>query len=271
MRASPRSAAVLVSATALLWASGCLTPDQIVALQKDVSDIRTQMEALRKENEQTAARMDEVRNSIEAHQEESRAQSADSRRQIDGMREDVRTVGTRLDELQQRLTVIAQSLVPGGTRPIASPAVPPPGSLGAPSSPPVTVLDRPSGNAEEIFNQAYADYSKGNYAPAKLGFEEFLERLPQSDRADDALYWIGLCHYDQGEYAEAIATFDRLLQEYPNGDKLPGAHLKKGLALLGMNRTAQGVVQLQYLAGHFPKTEEARIATDRLREIGARP
>jgi hypothetical protein len=38
-----------------------------------------------------------------------------------------------------------------------------------------------------------------------------------------------------------------------------------------MNRTAQGVVQLQHLIEKFPRSEEARIARDRLKELGVKP
>ena len=278
----PSRLAIAAAATALaglLLTTGCLTPDQMVALQKDVSDIRAQMEALRKENQDNAARMEEVRKSVEARQEESRTQAAETKRQTSEMRDDVRAIGTRIDELQQRLNTSSLPSSGGAPRSAGGAAPPPaagPGPAGA--APPTSAggsgagADRPAGGApDEIFNQAYADYSKGNYAPAELGFEEFLKRFPTSDRADDALYWIGLCHYDQGEYEEAIRSFDRLIQEYPSGDKVAGARLKKGLALLSMNRTAQGVVQLESLIDQFPKSEEARIAGDRLREIGVKP
>ena len=61
------------------------------------------------------------------------------------------------------------------------------------------------------------------------------------------------------------------LRTQPKHEHIAAAHLKKGLSLIGMNKTAQGVVQLQYLIEHFPKTDEARIAGDRLKEIGVKP
>ena len=47
----------LLAGAVLLVHSGCMTPDQISATQKDVSDMRQQMEALRKENGETAAKV----------------------------------------------------------------------------------------------------------------------------------------------------------------------------------------------------------------------
>jgi len=270
---------VLAACAALLFSvlfAGCLTPDQIAALQKDVTDMRGQMEQMRKENKDTAASV----KALEASMKEGNGaaeQNAENRRQLEAIRDDVRTVNSRLEELQHRLSGFSPSNPGGSPRasappPSAGAAAPPaPGAAAAAGVAAGAAGAAGSADPDELFNGAYADYSKGNYAPAILGFTEFLKRFPTTERADDALYWIGLCHYDQGEYAEAIAQFDRLIQEYPGGDKLPGAHLKKGLSLLEMNRTAQGVVQLQYLVEHYPKSDEARIAKDRLQELGVKP
>src|SRR5262249_8645027 len=126
------------------------------------------------------------------------------------------------------------------------------------------------GGAQEAFNAAYADYSKGNYDLAIKGFEDFLRRNATTDLADNALYWIGACQYDKGDYDAAGATFARRLTESPKGDKVPGAHLKKGSALLKMTRTPPGVAHRQSLTEHSPASDEARVARERLRAMGLR-
>jgi outer membrane protein assembly factor BamD (BamD/ComL family) len=44
----------------------------------------------------------------------------------------------------------------------------------------------------------------------------------------------------------------------------------KGLALLEMNRTADAVIQFQHVVTAYPKSEEARVARERLRALGLR-
>jgi tol-pal system protein YbgF len=270
IRARRVAAACLLTALPPL-ATGCLTPEQLVTLQQDVTDMRQEVEALRKTSQSTAKGVEDLRSSITASQDAARAQAAESNRRIDALREDLKGVDGRIDGLQVRVEGIAQSLASAPPRPFPPPVGEAPAARTDPGATLSPVIQQTSGPAAELFNQAYADYSKGNYAPAILGFQEFLKANPQTDRSDDALYWIGLSHYDQGEYAEAIALFDRLIQEFPSADKVPGAHLKKGLSLLGMSRTAQGVVQLQHVIERYPKSDEARIAADRLREIGVKP
>jgi TolA-binding protein len=76
--------------------------------------------------------------------------------------------------------------------------------------------------------------------------------------------------YAQEKYPEAVGAFEEVIQRYGSGDKVPAAYLKKGLALLEMNRTADAVIQLQHVVTAYPRTEEARVARERLRALGLR-
>ena len=309
--ALPRAAAAAGLILTALLAGGCMMPDQLQTLQTDVAQVRAQMEAAKKQNQAALSDIEAVKAATAARDQADRERAAEAKRQMDSIRGELRSLNSRLDEIQHRLSGLSSAGIGGGQRPappqpkpegategasgsasagpsasappagVAFPGSPTsdpartgssaPASAGAASAPAALRPAAPVESSEDLFNAAYADYSKGNYTPAILGFEDYLKRFPDSEKADDAYYWIGLCHYDQGEYPEAIATFDRLIQEHPDGDKVPGAYLKKGLSLLEMNRTAQGVVQLQHLIEKFPRSEEARIARDRLKELGVKP
>ncbi|HVQ35251.1 MAG TPA: tol-pal system protein YbgF, partial [Candidatus Bathyarchaeia archaeon] len=114
----------------------------------------------------------------------------------------------------------------------------------------------------------YADFSKGNYALGVSGFEEYAERFPESELADNALYWIGECKFSQGDSKAAIDAFDAMLSKYPRSDKAAAANLKKALAFLQLNQVGPGVEQLRYVVATYPGTDEARIAKDRLASLG---
>ena len=116
----------------------------------------------------------------------------------------------------------------------------------------------------------YGDYARGNYDQALSELQEFIRLNPANDLADDAQYLIGEVNFSQQKYPEAVAAYDRLLSDHPGGDKTAAAYLKKGLALLEMNRTADAVIQLQHVVSAYPKSEEARLARERLRALGLR-
>ena len=118
--------------------------------------------------------------------------------------------------------------------------------------------------------QAYADYARGNADRALQELEDFIRLHPGDDLADDAEFMVGEVYFSQQKYQEAVAAYDRLLKEHAAGDKAASAYLKKGLALLEMNRTADAVIQLQHVVTAFPKSDEARIARERLKALGLR-
>jgi tol-pal system protein YbgF len=123
-----------------------------------------------------------------------------------------------------------------------------------------TVVRAPAGahpSPTELYDTAYADYSKGRYPLAIQGFQEYLVAYPNTDLSDNAQYWIAESLYAQKKYKEAIAGFDKLLKQWPQSDKAAAGLLKKGYALIELGQKAEGVVQLQYVMHEFPTPRNA--------------
>ncbi len=120
----------------------------------------------------------------------------------------------------------------------------------------------------QTYQAAYRDYQRGNFDLAIEGFNEFLQTSAGSDLADNAAYWIGESLFSQKKYREAIEQFDAVVNRYPKSDKVPGALLKKGYAYINIGERAQGVVQLQYVLHEHPKSQEASLARQKLRQLG---
>jgi tol-pal system protein YbgF len=121
---------------------------------------------------------------------------------------------------------------------------------------------------EALYRSAYEDYMRGNYNLAADGFSEYLRRYPNTELADNALYWIGECYDAQEESEQALDTFTRVLEDYPASDKAAAAQLKKGLIYLKMGDQGQGVVNLQYVVYEHPGTREAELAREQLKSLG---
>jgi tol-pal system protein YbgF len=125
-----------------------------------------------------------------------------------------------------------------------------------------------SADPTEIYQSAYRDYQRGNYDLAIEGFREFLDVNKQPDLADNASYWIGESLFSQKKYREAVSEFDNVVNKYPKSDKVPGALLKKGYAYISIGEKAQGVVQLQYVLHEHPRSQEASLARQKLKQLG---
>lgn len=131
---------------------------------------------------------------------------------------------------------------------------------------------QPAASAEQIRKEYEAAYallqpSQRSYKKAISAFSSFVARYPQSDLADNALYWLGETYYVTEEGASALKTFDRLLAEYPDSEKVPGALLKKGYILDNMGRKAEARQVLQQLVSDYPDASASRMARTRLQKI----
>ncbi|MEE9219162.1 MAG: tol-pal system protein YbgF [Acidobacteriota bacterium] len=240
------------------WASK--TDDILLGIE----DLQQQVLLLTREQARTNEAMTEVRRRLEGQSGTMQTLQADLLQKIDILLEEVQILRQKLEDTGSRLVSLTQEL-----RRLQPGALPAPGPEGKADSP-STAETPATASPESAFQGAYADYSKGNFQLALWGFQDFMRKYPTDPRLSEALYWIAECHLSQGEHSQAMAQFDRLLQQYPNSPKAAGSHLKKGLTLLEANQVAQAVVQLQHVVQNYPHSNEARIAKERLRELGLR-
>jgi TolA-binding protein len=143
------------------------------------------------------------------------------------------------------------------------------------------VAAAPSGgelSAQESYQAAYQDFSKGRYALAIPEFREFIRRFPDSPLSDSAQYSIGESYFSlartsatagqadrsRQEMEQAVREFRKVLVNYPRGSKAPAALYKEALALTELKQTALAQARLQYLLEHFPQSEEAPLAKEQL-------
>jgi tol-pal system protein YbgF len=169
-----------------------------------------------------------------------------------------------------------------GTTP---PAAQPPSSGPSPTeSPRGATAAAPSGGsptnatAQEAYQSAYTDFSKGRYTLAIPAFRDFVRRYPDSPLADSAQYAIGESFFSlarasassgqadkaKQELEQSVQEFRRVLLNFPRGSKVPTALYKEALALTELKQTTLAQARLQYLLDHFPQSEEAPLAKERL-------
>ena len=124
----------------------------------------------------------------------------------------------------------------------------------------------PVGDPTEIYQNAYADYSKGNYDLAVSGFEEFLHNFPDAMLAPNAQYWLGECYYSKRDFKKAVEEFDKVIKNYQGAIKVPSAYLKKGFSLDEQGNHEAAKVQYRKIVDAYPLSPEAAIAKEKLGE-----
>jgi tol-pal system protein YbgF len=129
--------------------------------------------------------------------------------------------------------------------------------------------DETTQRPEAIYQTAYNDYINRKYDLSIVEFQDFLSSFPDSELADNALYWISECYYAQAKFEDAVNSFDQVITEYPKSEKSIAALLKKGLCYLEMGNNEKAQEILEDLINRFPFSEESRIAEDRLKSISS--
>lgn len=129
--------------------------------------------------------------------------------------------------------------------------------------PPVPSDARVSGDAQVLYDQAYAAYQERRYPEAEAFFTRFLGSFGNTDLADNAQYWIGESRYARGDHAGALAAFRETLARYPDGNKIADALLKSAdcLAVLGDAPAAR--LAYQEVIRRYPGTPAATTAEER--------
>ena len=117
---------------------------------------------------------------------------------------------------------------------------------------------------ESAYNAAYADLSAGRYDLARQAFVEYLKHYPDTERSDNAQYWVAECLYATGDFSGAIPEYEKVVERYPKGDKVAAALLKTGYSQARLGKPEQARKSFQQVVARFPKSDEARLARERL-------
>ncbi len=249
---------VIVSTGCLPMQSSAVESSQ---LETDVGEIRQDIWKINKSNADTRKNLDEVKTLLLQQQELNSRSKADLLQEIRELTTEIQVLSEKLNDTNYRISSIVNKVAVPVSTPIAEV------SEGEDNQVTIATATGP----EELYQTAYADFIKGNYPLAIMGFKEYVENYPESELADNALYWIGESYYSQKEFEKAIKTFSEVISKFEEGDKIPDALLKKGYAYIEINRTAQGVVQLQGLIESYPHTQAARMAKQKLENMGLSP
>jgi len=256
----------------LLFLSGTVpaqgdTRQDLAKIQRYIIDLQQQVWELQKRLDEqqaaTRAALEDLKKQLEAYQ----ATQAQVVQQMQVLLNEIQALKEQLRQtesyLRTRPAPGAPPTAPGNTTSPESPGAPP--STGA------TTQKSEAKPAPDLFQIAYADYSRGQYDVAIAEFRQFIEANPQDPRVPEARYWIGECHYAKKAYLDAIVDFDNFLRAYADHRLAPAAYYKKALAYLQMGRKAQAASEFRNLIRLYPDSEEAQAARSQLKQLGVEP
>ncbi len=126
---------------------------------------------------------------------------------------------------------------------------------------------RTPNEAKELYDQALANYYRGEYAQARADFLDFQERFPGHPLMPNALYWQAETHYAQKQFAQSILVFKELSRRFPKSAKAPDALLKAGFAYEQLGDYPNALFHLQIVISDYPGSPASRLARERLPQL----
>ena len=216
---------------------------------------------------------------------------ADQNLVVNNIGEGVRILREKADDTNVRLSTITQEVqalrqtiasMPApqaAAPPLAGPdTTVPPGTVlpgGAPSAqapPQPAPSAQPPSNISptRMYDQAYADYTAGQFDLAVDGFQAFIRTFPTSPNADEAQLYIGYSLYGAGKNAEAAAALQKVITDYPQSNSVPSAYYKLGLTYEALKQPDNARKAFETVVQKFPSSYDAVLAQQALERLKRR-
>ncbi len=282
----------MVNLVCVMLISGCVSKNEVTSLDTRLNELEIRNAEAKKRNEA-------LKSGLQTREEEEQAmrqQLAALRAKIEAMNEEIRQFNGRIEELEHRLNRQKQTETEGikaeegrieklanSTKAnderiyrieqylnFETSAQKAPEK--EPAEPTVAKII-PAGQAkdelseDEIYRMAKQAFDQGDSDAARKKFQELIEKFPNSERADNAQFWIGEIYYREKWYEKAILEYQKVIESYPKGNKVPAALLKQGLAFLNLGDQTNSRLILEELIKKHPKSNEAKIAKDKVNSL----
>ncbi len=108
---------------------------------------------------------------------------------------------------------------------------------------------------ELAYNTAKKDYDENKLQEALAGFKNFLRDFPRHQFAANSQYWIGEIFYDADDYNKAVREFEKVEEDYPESLKAPDARFKIALCHIKLERPQEAKKTFNDLKRLYPDYE----------------
>jgi tol-pal system protein YbgF len=240
--------------------SGCVTKGDLQQVQDDIALLKA--EGARRDSARAAQLTQVIQ--IQQRVMDSLTTSRKAVSQLRGdLASDLYNIQQQLVQLQeltgqsqQRLSELRTQLEARGEQ-ISSAA---PGDTANPSG-------AASASAEQMYEASLAQLRRGSTSTARQGLREMLRTYPTSERAGDALYFIGQSFAAENADS-AAAYYEQVVQKYPSSSRAGSALYNLGLLAERRKETKKAREAYQRVVQKYPQSDEAALARDRLKALG---
>jgi tol-pal system protein YbgF len=160
---------------------------------------------------------------------------------------------------QQRLTELRTRLEARGAQIETAPPMPGDSARPAPEG--------GAASADQMYEASLAQLRRGSLSTARLGLREMIRQYPTSERAPDALFFIGQSFASENPDS-AAAYYRQVVDKHATSPRAASALYNLGLLAERRKDTAGARDAYQRVAEKYPQSNEAALARDRLKALG---
>jgi tol-pal system protein YbgF len=122
-------------------------------------------------------------------------------------------------------------------------------------------------SADQMYEASLAQLRRGSNSTARQGLREMLRTYPTSERAGDALYFIGQSFAAENPDSAAV-YYEQVIQKHPSSSRAASALYNLGLVAERRKETRKARETYQRVVQKYPQSDEAALARDRLKALG---
>ncbi len=117
-----------------------------------------------------------------------------------------------------------------------------------------------AGEVDELYTDALAAHGRQNFATARFGFSDIVERHPNHPLAPDARYYLADIMAQEGETEEALRAFLRIAEVHPTAPRVPEALFRAGLLHRDRGEASEANALFTRIVNTYPDHEMADMA-----------
>jgi hypothetical protein len=117
------------------------------------------------------------------------------------------------------------------------------------------------------YNKGVTFFSRQDYSNAKKMFKEVMNDYPQSIAVDDAGFMYAMCFYRENDWENTLGALSRLLETYPETRRAAESWYHVGMCNVKIGRLDKAHAYFEKTIRDFPKDIWARYAMDRIKEF----
>lgn len=122
-------------------------------------------------------------------------------------------------------------------------------------------------NEQEAYDAAFDALKQSRYQDAIEQFQALVNTWPESQLADDSLYWMSEAYYVTREFEAALNGFRALVESHPDSSRVPEGMLKVGYIQYDIGAYDQAASTFEEILARFPGHQVTVPASIRLRRI----